>query len=191
MKFFVLLCLFSSGITFGKEISIEKYKGVFKTSIPDAYQFYPTFMGLENVIMTPKDSVLGTSSLSVTITGIKDAKLNSAELSSTQIDYQNGRNKYLDKRGLKLIEFIPYSLKKNSQGYQIHTIGVIYSNANRITLEMSYMIECPESFVHAKFLGDVGLVQDLTSIKKNNFSNETHKEMEKSALGITCSKNKK
>lgn len=182
----LLMSLSVAPIIQAKSIKIEKGGAVYSINIPDNFDFYPTFMGLENVIMAPAEGALGTPSLSITITGIKDAKLNSKELSSSQKEYQEGRSDFIKKRNLSLVEFIPYALKKSPQGHQIHTVGVIYSNGERVTVDRSFMIECPQSFIHAKFLGHVGLMKDAATLKKNSYKSASQTEFEKAVLSLTC-----
>ena len=184
----LLFGLIISQVLSAKVIGLAKGLGTYSISIPDNYQYYPTFMGLENVIMAPQDNKLGTSSLSITLTGLPDTKLDSKELSVSQKDYQEGRKKFLAERNLDLIQFIPYALKRNPDGHQIHTVGVVYFSGDKITVDRSFMIECPKSFIHAKFVGDVGTKGDLKSLTSSFFQSSVQKEFENSILTLTCNK---
>jgi hypothetical protein len=169
-----------------KEVVIEKGQSIYKIDIPENYEYHPKFFGLENVVMSKPDPELGTTSLSITVTGIESSELNSRELANSQKDYQTGRLKYLQERGLELIEFIPYELKKSPEQYQIHSVGVIYTNKKVVTVERSYMIECPKSFIHAKVLGNGGLMENLKSIKSKNFKTSALNDLEKVILALRC-----
>jgi hypothetical protein len=171
-----------------KVLKILDRGGLYTLVVPDDYKYYPKFLGLDHVTMSPQDPSLGTSSLSLTITGIPDSKFNSEELQASQNLYQDGRKKYINERGFKLVDFIPYKLEKTPQGHNIHTVGVVYSNDRKITLDKSYMIECPLSFLHAKFVGDVALVQDTAKAKAINYVSVPSKRLETAILGIKCNK---
>ncbi|MBA2404501.1 MAG: hypothetical protein H0V66_07010 [Bdellovibrionales bacterium] len=81
-------------------------------------------------------------------------------------------------------------MKKNPQGYNIHTIGVVYSNATKVTLDKTFMIECPLSFIHSKYVGDVGTVTELAAHKKKAYRIPSYDQPEKTILNIECAKEK-
>ncbi len=173
-----------------RDLTLTEKGGVYKISFPDNYEYHAKFLGLENVIMSPHDKNLGTASLSIYFTGLEGSNLDPKQLEKTQKEYQEGRKKYVQERNLKLIEFLPYQLKKNSQGYNIHTIGVIYSNATKVTVDKTFMIECPMSFIHSKYVGDVGLVTELPALKKKAYRIPSYDQLEKTILNIECTKEK-
>jgi hypothetical protein len=183
---FKILFFIFSFAAFAKELKLDQKGSTYKLTIPDNYEYHATFMGLENVIMAPVDKNLGTASLSIYITGLADSNLDAKRLQNTQNEYQAGRKKYINERNLKLIEFIPYELKKNPQGFNIHTIGVIYANETKVTLDKTYMIECPKSFIHSKYVGDVGYVEEIEALKKQAYRIPSLNELEKSILKIDC-----
>ncbi len=52
------------------------------------------------------------------------------------------------------------------------------------------MIECPLSFIHSKYVGDVGTVTELAAHKKKAYRIPSYDQPEKTILNIECAKEK-
>lgn len=183
---YTLICLFWSGLAFGKPLTLQGKGGTFQIDLPEKYEYYQKFMALENVIMAPASETLGTASLSIYFTGLSEGVFDAKRLEATQSEYQAGRKQYIQEKNLQLVEFIPYILKKNPQSYSIHTIGTIYTNGNKITSDKTYLVECPTSFIHSKIVGDFAMYSELKEIKNKRNTIPVLDSLEKIILNIKC-----
>ncbi len=187
MIILTLLLLF--GLTaHSKPIDLEHGGVIYKIEIPDNFTFHKTFLSLENVVMSPADPKLGTSSLSLKVTGLADANFDPKELEKSQHRYQEGRKNYISKRNLNLVDFIPYELKKTKEGIKVHAIGVVYSNETKVTLDKTYLVECPQSFMFSKFVGDVAIISETAAIKKQRYNSPAARLLETAILSLKCGK---
>ena len=131
-----------------------KDEGITLSSFYDStLSFDKNLLGLPNVWTSAANPEYGRSSLSLTITGAKSAGWNPSELKKSEVEYQDGRKKWAQERGYKILSFIPFESKKNNFGLPIHSIGVVYQIKNIDYLELSHFIIVKNQIVHAKYVG--------------------------------------
>ena len=169
-----------------KLVTMEKSKKNYSIEIPDDFEYVPTMFGLENVILAPEDKSLGTASLSLTITELNGVRLNPVELKATEKDYQEGRRRYLSERKLELVEFLAFESKKNDHNLQVHSIGMVFKNKERVTKEKSFFIECPYALIHAKTFFHVGPLKELPKLKKFKYPSSVNEKFETSISSFKC-----
>ena len=128
-----------------------------ESSYNSSLAYDKNLLGLPHVWTSPASNELGRSSLSLTITGAKSSGWNPSELKKSENEYQDGRKKWAQERGYKILSFVPFESKKNNFGLPIHSIGVIYQIKNVSYLELSHFIIVKNQIVHAKFIGPTKL----------------------------------
>lgn len=165
MKLFILMTVFFSHLSFGA--IIEDERGKVQVDLPSGWTYEKNLLGLPHVFLSSEKPE--KTSVSLTLTGQEGVKLKVEDLKKNQSQYQDGRKTWAEDRKAKIVKFIPYeSMKFKTQIG--HSIGFIYEMNGKTYQEMSYYIECPQSFIHMKVLGiqnasgfneGVGLVKSL------------------------------
>lgn len=138
--------------TFSLEVQakiIEDQRGKVDVTLPGGWSYEQNILGLPHVFLT--DEKPERTSLSMTLTGLAEVKLSEKDLKKTQIQYQQGRREYVEKRQGKVERFLPYELLSHRP--RTHFIGIEYSLNKTSYREESYFVECPKSLVHLKLLG--------------------------------------
>lgn len=156
--FFILLTAHSA-----QALIIQDERGQVQLDLPSRWKYEKNLMGLPHVLLSPEGK--DRASFSITLTGLAEMKLPTKELEKNQPEYQEGRKKWAESRGFKVIKFIPYALLKSGNKFQTHSIGFQYRDEKSEYTEMSYFTECPNSLVHTKALGE-SLSPNLTEALK-------------------------
>lgn len=92
------------------------------------------------------------SSIGITFSGIKNAKINPKALKDTQDKYFEGRKAWANKSDAQTLKFKKYKFFKNQNKIPVHSIGFDYKRNGSTFSETSYYLECHKNFVHVKTL---------------------------------------
>lgn len=186
---FGLALILMSLTTAAKSLKINEKGGVYEIQVPDKFDYHETMFNVNHVVFAPILDGIGNFTLSFTFLGIAEAKLKPQDLKNTEGDYQQGRKNFIQQHGLKLVEFRPYEFKKTSHNRGVHSAAVIYIDDEKsVTLDRTYLIECPKTLVYGKMLGDLGPEKNLEAIRKANFHDSRSLALEKITQELVCPK---
>lgn len=182
------MLLFSlSSSLLAKSVKINEKGGIYEIQVPDSSDYHETMFNVNHVVFAPIIDGIGNTTISFTFMGISNAQLKPEDLKSTQGDYHEGKKRFMQEHSLKFVEFRPYEFKTSKTNKGVHTVAVIYIDADKsVTLDRTYLIECPKTLIFAKLLGDLGPEKNLDEIRKAAFADKRSKDLENIALNLSC-----
>ncbi|MGE3610395.1 MAG: hypothetical protein AB7I27_12465 [Bacteriovoracaceae bacterium] len=151
MKIYVLFFILYSFAqsTYAKTQLIIDERGKAQITSSNDWKYEKNILGLPHVLISSEQI---NSTLSITLTGLKDVSLPSSELNKNQKQYQDGRKAWAASRNAEIEEFIPYQKLQIPSKAMVHTIGFKYRLNGNKYYEKSYYAECPGSLVHFKLV---------------------------------------
>jgi hypothetical protein len=129
---------------------LKDERGRIDIESPADWKYVRNFFGLPHVLLSPEEKEGRRGVLGITLTGKQGWDWDGKTLEKSQSEYREGRKKWATGVQAEIEDFIPYASLKTKGGVEIHAIGVKYRLQSTEMTEMSWYIECPKSFVHAK-----------------------------------------
>jgi hypothetical protein len=123
----------------------------FRVEIPKGWQEIEGLFGMPYFLLGPRRDG-ARPVLSVTPTGIHNARFDEKALGKSEATYREGRERWLKKRGGTALEYFPYRKESWSGGIEVHGIGFRYRLGGIVFAEMSYYLVCKSRLFHLKTL---------------------------------------
>lgn len=155
-------------VSYAKTYPLKDERGSGTINLNEKWTYLTEVFGFPFLFLSPGKKP--NSSIGVTFTGIKNAKINPKSLKNSQDKFQASRQKWAKKSDVEITKFVDYKYFVNSQKVPVHSIGFYYIQNNKNFLQMSYYMECPKNFVHLKSLiydKHTALASDATQAVKS------------------------
>lgn len=150
--FFVLFFVVSifSPTAQGKTLELKKDGRSIFIEEKKAWTLGKDLFGMPFIYFSPSTNGQ-RSNISFTDTGA-ELELDVKSLKSSELVYQEGKKKWAETIGVKVLGFDSYEVSTNKYGHQVHRIGFNYEHEGKTYNEKSFYIECRGKILFSKTL---------------------------------------
>jgi hypothetical protein len=152
-RLLVGLVAFTAAVSVSQASRGERFqlqKGGIKLDIPKHWQDVSDLFGVPLMVLGPEHD--GTRPvISVVATGLLAKGFDDLAMKKEFIDYKQGREDWIKRRGGTLVSFNDYTTEKFSDGIEARSVGVRYKLEDDTEYaEKSYYVVCKNKFFHLK-----------------------------------------